>query len=162
MTRRSGGVVARWAPVYGLPSGTHHLLGDYAKSASFSVMKPISVEELTSDPMAVVARAQAGESILVLDGEGRAVEIRPASPPRTGTRPFGLCRGEFTVPDGFDDPLPAGTFEAADFGTDPDELRPEYDFGELGPGIRGKDYERAIKALGLPSTEALSDEESVD
>jgi len=28
------------------------------------------------------------------------------SAPETGLRPYGLCKGEFVVPDDFDDPLP--------------------------------------------------------
>lgn len=30
----------------------------------------------------------------------------PEEPARSSSRPFGLCAGEFTIPDDFDDPLP--------------------------------------------------------
>ncbi len=33
-------------------------------------------------------------------------EIKPPTPNEKSLRPFGLCAGEFVVPDDFDDPLP--------------------------------------------------------
>jgi antitoxin (DNA-binding transcriptional repressor) of toxin-antitoxin stability system len=42
-------------------------------------------------------------------------EIKPVSPTSQKIRPYGLCAGEFTVPDDFDAPLPEdilNSFEA--------------------------------------------------
>ena len=36
---------------------------------------------------------------------------RPGAPEEGPQRPFGLCAGEFTVPDDFDDPLPEHVIE---------------------------------------------------
>jgi hypothetical protein len=40
--------------------------------------------------------------------------ISPSSPPVAVPRPYGLCAGEFTVPDDFDDPLPDLTIASVD------------------------------------------------
>jgi len=32
--------------------------------------------------------------------------------PKSGLRPYGLCKGEFVVPDDFDDPLPDDLLDA--------------------------------------------------
>ncbi len=37
---------------------------------------------------------------------GESVEVTIRTPRLTQRRPFGLCAGEFVVPDDFDDPLP--------------------------------------------------------
>lgn len=72
-------------------------------------MSTVPQQELERDPLALLRRAEAGETI-VLTREGLPVaELRPAPPPRTTPRPFGLAAGEFTVPDDFDAPLPEET-----------------------------------------------------
>lgn len=59
-------------------------------------------------------QVEAGETV-VIECQGKAIaEIRPLPSPATGKRPFGLCAGEFEVPDDFDAPLPEeilGDFE---------------------------------------------------
>lgn len=37
---------------------------------------------------------------------GDTVEVKISSPQQAQRRPFGLCAGEFSVPDDFDAPLP--------------------------------------------------------
>ena len=69
-------------------------------------MSTISVQELQQNPSALLDRVEAGELLVVVRG-GRAIaELRPVDPAPSGPRPFGLCAGEFTVPDDFDAPLP--------------------------------------------------------
>jgi hypothetical protein len=47
------------------------------------------------------------ELLTLLEGMGEAEENRVRREPHNEPlRPFGLCAGEFTVPDDFDDPLP--------------------------------------------------------
>ncbi|NET60285.1 MAG: type II toxin-antitoxin system Phd/YefM family antitoxin [Symploca sp. SIO2E6] len=47
------------------------------------------------------------EEDYVTDQAGQSIaKIRPISTPTKQPRPFGLCAGEFVVPDDFDAPLP--------------------------------------------------------
>lgn len=50
------------------------------------------------------------DGILVLDNlpfkAGEAVKVTIRAPQTAQRRPFGLCAGEFVVPDDFDSPLP--------------------------------------------------------
>lgn len=48
---------------------------------------------------------EAGESLLVVRDDVPLAEITPAAARRRGSRPVGLCAGEFVVPDDFDDLL---------------------------------------------------------
>ena len=73
-------------------------------------MTPIDFEAFKQDPENLLKRIQADEHLLVmLDGQAIAV-LHPLPQPRTQLRteprPFGLAKGEFVVPDDFDDPLP--------------------------------------------------------
>ena len=69
-------------------------------------MSAVSLQELKRDPDALLDRVEAGEHLVVVRG-GRAVaELRPLPAVQPSPRPFGLCAGEFTVPDDFDEPLP--------------------------------------------------------
>lgn len=64
-------------------------------------MSTVTLQDLTRDPTAVLARVEAGEHLVVVR-DGRSVaELRPVAP----ARPFGLAAGAFTVPDDFDAPL---------------------------------------------------------
>lgn len=69
-------------------------------------MGTVSLQELQQDPDSLLDRVEAGERLVVVRG-GRAVaELRPVPATHPGPRPFGLCAGEFVVPDDFDAPLP--------------------------------------------------------
>ena len=69
-------------------------------------MTNINLAQLAQDPVTLLDRVEAGESIIVMR-EGRAVaELRPIATPQSQPRPFGLAAGSFTVPDDFDAPLP--------------------------------------------------------
>ena len=68
-------------------------------------MSTVSLQELQQNPEAWLDRVEAWEAIVVVR-EGRSVaELRPVAAP-AGLRPYGLCDGEFVVPDDFDAPLP--------------------------------------------------------
>jgi antitoxin (DNA-binding transcriptional repressor) of toxin-antitoxin stability system len=47
-----------------------------------------------------------GERIVLCDRNRPFAEIRPLALTDEGKRPFGLARGEFDVPDDFNDPVP--------------------------------------------------------
>lgn len=70
-------------------------------------MTRVSVEQIKIDLTTYLQRVEDGETILVVRSDKPVAELRPVArrfaPER---RPFGLCAGEFTVPDDFDAPLP--------------------------------------------------------
>jgi antitoxin (DNA-binding transcriptional repressor) of toxin-antitoxin stability system len=51
-------------------------------------------------------RVTAGETFVILQANQPVAEIKPIAIEATTLRPFGLCAGEFVVPDDFDEPLP--------------------------------------------------------
>ena len=63
-------------------------------------MSPIDIHELNS--IALVNRLGAGEHFLLLDKGHPVAELRPLPSAARVSRPFGLCEGEFRVPDDFD------------------------------------------------------------
>lgn len=69
-------------------------------------MTTISVQDIQRDPVAFLRRVEAGESLLVVEGERTLAEVRPVAGVAGQPRPFGLCAGQFTVPADFDRPLP--------------------------------------------------------
>jgi antitoxin (DNA-binding transcriptional repressor) of toxin-antitoxin stability system len=69
-------------------------------------MSTISVQEIQRDPADFLHRVVAGEAILVVDGQRPVAEVKPLGVRSSGQRPWGLAKGEFTVPDDFDAALP--------------------------------------------------------
>jgi antitoxin (DNA-binding transcriptional repressor) of toxin-antitoxin stability system len=69
-------------------------------------MTTISVHEVQRDPLGCLRRVEEGETLLVVRDDRPVAEIKPVPAAAQQPRPFGLCAGEFTVPDGFDRPLP--------------------------------------------------------
>ena len=69
-------------------------------------MSTVSLQDLQQDPAALLDRVEAGEHLVVVRGGRPVAELRPYPAARPGPRPFGLCAGEFVVPDDFDAPLP--------------------------------------------------------
>lgn len=69
-------------------------------------MSTVTLQDLQRDPLGVFLRVQAGESLVVTRDDRPIAELRPVTGPRVSPRPYGLARGEFTVPDDFDAPLP--------------------------------------------------------
>lgn len=67
----------------------------------------VSVDEIKQDLLAYLRLVENGEMVIIVKTGKPVAEIRPIQPPATDKlRPFGLCAGEFVVPDDFDDPLP--------------------------------------------------------
>lgn len=65
----------------------------------------VTLQELQRDPAALLDRVEAGEHLVVARGGRPVAELRPIPAIHPHPRPFGLCAGEFTVPDDFDSPL---------------------------------------------------------
>ena len=74
-------------------------------------MSTITVQDLQRDPTGLLNRVEAGERLLVLRDDRPVAELRPVSVAPAAPRPFGLCAGQFTVPDDFDAPLPDDLLE---------------------------------------------------
>ena len=62
--------------------------------------------DLQRDPISYFRRVEGGEAFLILRDDRPVAEIRPVPANAREPRPFGLCAGQFTVPDDFDRPLP--------------------------------------------------------
>ena len=75
-------------------------------------VKPVQVnrEEILRNFRIYFQQVEEGETIVVLEAGKPVAEIRPLSIPGPRLRPFGLCAGEFQVPDDFDAPLPEHQF----------------------------------------------------
>jgi antitoxin (DNA-binding transcriptional repressor) of toxin-antitoxin stability system len=65
----------------------------------------VSVEEIEKAPREYLQRVLDGETVVVFEKDRPVAEMRPLTR-RTGTRPIGLAKGDFVVPDDFNDPLP--------------------------------------------------------
>ena len=66
----------------------------------------VNAEEIKQDLLTYLQRVEAGETFVIIKAGKPVAEIKPVVSVPKLLRPFGLCAGEFTVPDGFDDPLP--------------------------------------------------------
>ena len=73
--------------------------------ANDSPIAQVSVDEIQRDLLTYLQLVEKGATFVTVRTGKPVAEIRPISSP-TSLRPFGLCAGEFTVPDDFDDPLP--------------------------------------------------------
>ena len=74
------------------------------------------MQEIQRDPLAFLRRVEAGEALLVFQGNRALAEVRPFPITAGGPRPYALAAGQFAVPDDFDSPLPEesdGIFPAA-------------------------------------------------
>ena len=72
-------------------------------------MMTISVEDMQRDLLGYLRRVEAGDTLVLMQAGRPVAEIKPLPPAGTGVtqqRPFGLCAGEFVVPDDFNAPLP--------------------------------------------------------
>ena len=66
----------------------------------------ISVEEIQRDLRAFLRKLETGESLVILKSNKPIAEVTPMKYHPSKLRPYGLCEGEFTVPENFNDPLP--------------------------------------------------------
>ena len=72
----------------------------------------VSVEEIQRDLSTYLQRVAAGETLVIVQAGKPVAEVKPIVSHSKTLRPFGLCAGEFTVPDDFDAPLPEGILKA--------------------------------------------------
>ena len=68
-------------------------------------MVKVTIDEIQRDPLKYLRQAEAGVTVIILQADQPIAELRPITSSKH-RRPFGLCAGEFTVPDDFDVPLP--------------------------------------------------------
>jgi antitoxin (DNA-binding transcriptional repressor) of toxin-antitoxin stability system len=69
-------------------------------------MTQITLDDIQRDLLGYLRRVRAGETFVVVDADQRVAEIKPVAHDGLELRPYGLCAGEFEVPDDFDAPLP--------------------------------------------------------
>ncbi len=67
-------------------------------------MKAISVNEFYSNFQKYMGIILRGENIVLSRNKKRIALIEPIK--ENSKRPFGLCKGEFVLPDNFNEPLP--------------------------------------------------------
>ena len=75
-------------------------------------MLTVTVDEMQRDLAKYLRQVEAGETFVILQAEQAIAELRPISHSSKQLRPFGLCAGEFTVPDDFDAPIPSEILSA--------------------------------------------------
>ncbi len=68
-------------------------------------MLNVNVDEIQRDPLKYLRQVEAGETLVIVENDEATSELKPIAGNKP-LRPFGLCAGEFTVPDDFDAPLP--------------------------------------------------------
>ena len=73
-------------------------------------MVNVTVDEIQRDPLKYLRQVEAGETLIIVRTDPIA-ELRPIDSNKQ-LRPFGLCSGEFTVPDDFNAPLPEDLLRA--------------------------------------------------
>jgi len=69
-------------------------------------MQKVTVDEIRQNPLKYLNQVEAGESFIIIQADKEIAELKPIQNSHKPLRPFGLCAGEFTVPDDFDEPLP--------------------------------------------------------
>ena len=69
-------------------------------------MIQVGVDKIEKNLPAYLQRVEAGETIVIVKSGKPMAELKPVVSASKGLRPYGLCAGEFTVADDFDDPLP--------------------------------------------------------
>ena len=66
----------------------------------------VDADKIASDLGSYLEKVERGESFVIAIHNRPIAELRPADIQGANPRPFGLCAGEFQVPDDFDAPLP--------------------------------------------------------
>ncbi len=66
----------------------------------------VSVDDIKRDLLTYLQLVEDGETLVILKTGKPIAEIKPVFSNSMKLRPFGLCAGEFIVPDDFDTPLP--------------------------------------------------------
>jgi antitoxin (DNA-binding transcriptional repressor) of toxin-antitoxin stability system len=68
------------------------------------------IDEIQHDPLKYLRQVEASATFVILQADKPIAELRLIPTSTSQLRPFGLCAGEFTVPDYFDAPLPEEIF----------------------------------------------------
>jgi prevent-host-death family protein len=68
-------------------------------------MKVVSIEDIQQDLLRYLRRVEEGETLVITRADQPVAEIKPIAQRAKQLRPFGLCAGEFSVPEDFDDPV---------------------------------------------------------
>ena len=75
-------------------------------------MLTISADEMQRDLPAYLKLVQSGETLIITQADEPVAEVKMPMKSAKQSRPFGLARGEFVVPDDFDAPLPDEILDA--------------------------------------------------
>jgi antitoxin (DNA-binding transcriptional repressor) of toxin-antitoxin stability system len=79
-------------------------------------MQKVTVDEIQQDPLKYLNQVEAGKSFIIMQADKPIAELKPIQNHHKQQRPFGLCAGEFSVPDDFDAPLPEDILNAFEGG----------------------------------------------
>jgi antitoxin (DNA-binding transcriptional repressor) of toxin-antitoxin stability system len=71
----------------------------------------VTIDEIQRDLLNYLKQVEAGETLVIFKSDKAIAELKPIASSKQ-LRPFGLCAGEFTVPDDFDAPLPEDLLNA--------------------------------------------------
>ena len=69
-------------------------------------MLSVTIDERERDPLKYLRQVEAGITLVIIQADKPIAELKPIPPSSKQLRPFGLCAGEFTVPNDFDAPMP--------------------------------------------------------
>ena len=69
-------------------------------------MIKVAIEDLEKNIPFILKHIEAGDSFLILRGQKPLGEFRPLHLPSLALRPYGLCAGDFIVPEDFNQSLP--------------------------------------------------------
>ena len=69
-------------------------------------MIKVAIEDLEKNIPFILKHIEAGDPFLILKGQRPLGEFRPLHPPSLTLRPYGLCAGDFIVPEDFNQSLP--------------------------------------------------------
>jgi antitoxin (DNA-binding transcriptional repressor) of toxin-antitoxin stability system len=75
-------------------------------------MIKLNIHEAKTNLSAYLDRLAQGETILLCKRNVPIAEIRPLPPARTSSRPLGLAKRSFEIPDSFFAPLPADLIQS--------------------------------------------------
>lgn len=75
-------------------------------------MVQVSIEEMQQNLPAYLEQVEAGETLVIIRAGQPVAEVKSVVTHAKTLRPFGLCAGEFAVPDDFDVSLPEDILDA--------------------------------------------------
>ena len=75
-------------------------------------MITINIHDAKAHLSEYLARAEAGERVLICRRNTPVAELRPIRQPPSEPRPIGLAKGKFSVPPEFSEPLPVEVLDA--------------------------------------------------